>query len=195
MALEALGPRQRAVLLLRDVLGHSGAETAALLETSEGNVRVIHTRARHAMRDYDRERTPFDEALRARHEEALGRFLHCLVSQDGPALEALLSESVRTTTDAGGEFTALAAPMSGRARVSRFYLRAALHRREGEPRFEIRSVNGLPALLVDLTRPVRRQAPRSLLFVELDAASRIRAIQTLLAPRKLARIRFPSTAA
>ena len=54
LALEALGPRQRAVLLLRDVLGHSARETAELLGTSEGSVRVLHLRARRALEQYDR---------------------------------------------------------------------------------------------------------------------------------------------
>jgi RNA polymerase sigma-70 factor (ECF subfamily) len=76
--------------------------------------------------------------------------------------------------------------MLGRTRVARFYLRAALHRRACGPRIEVRLVNGLPAALLTLERPVRRQAPRTLLRCELDDAGRIRVIHTVLAPRKLA---------
>jgi hypothetical protein len=101
---------------------------------------------------------------------------------------------VRTVTDAGGEYTALAAPMVGRARVARFYLRAALHRRAGGPSVETRLVNGLPAALLCLARPVRRQAPRSLLFLQLRDDGAIQAIHTLLAPRKLAAVRFAAQA-
>ena len=59
--------------------------------------------------------------------------LRCLLSQDVRELESLLADSVHTVTDAGGEYTALATPLCGRARVARFYLRATLNRSSGEP--------------------------------------------------------------
>ena len=46
-------------------------------------------------------------------------------------------------------------------------------------------MNGLPAALITLLAPVRRQAPRSLLRCELDAEGRIRLVHAVLAPRKL----------
>jgi RNA polymerase sigma-70 factor (ECF subfamily) len=186
LALEALSPRQRAALLLRDVLGHSGSETAELLGTSEGNVRVLHLRARRALAPYDEARCVPTPALRARHQGVLQRFLDCLRAQDARGLEALLTESVETVTDAAGEYTALAAPLAGRARVARLYLTAALHRQQGGTRTEIRLVNGLPAALITLLAPLRRQAPRSLVRCELDEAGRIRLVHAILAPRKLA---------
>jgi RNA polymerase sigma-70 factor (ECF subfamily) len=186
LALEALGPRQRAVLLLRDVLGNSARETADLIGTSEGSVRVLHHRARRALEDYDKDRCIPTPELRERHRLALQRFLDCLLAQDARGLEAILAESVATVTDAAGEYTALATPLAGRARVARLYLMAALHRREGGTRTEIRLVNGLPGAMITLVRPVRRQAPRSLLRCELDPEGRIRLVHAILAPRKLA---------
>jgi RNA polymerase sigma-70 factor (ECF subfamily) len=188
VALEALGPRQRAVLLLRDVVGASGRETAERLGTSEGNVRILHLRARRTLAEYDRARCIPTRELRERHRAALQRFLDCLVAQDAAGLEALLAEDVRTVTDAAGEYTALATPLVGRDRVARLYLMAALHRREAGTHDEIRIVNGLPALWITLERPVRRQAPRSLLRCELDEHGRIRLVHAILAPRKLARM-------
>jgi RNA polymerase sigma-70 factor (ECF subfamily) len=188
VALEALGPRQRAVLLLRDVLGHSARETAELIGASEGGVRVLHLRARRALEAYDEARCIPTPELRERHREALQRFLDCLNAQDARGLEALLAESVHTVTDADGEYTALAKPLVGRAPVARLYLMAAQHRQAGGTTTEIRLVNGLPAALVTLLAPVRNQAPRSLLRCELDDAGRIRLVQAILAPRKLARL-------
>ena len=185
VALEALGPRQRATLLLRDLLGYSAAETADLLGTSQGNVRVLHLRARRAMEAYDRARCVPTPALRARHREALDRFLSCLLSQDAAALESLLTESVRTITDAGGEYTALLAPLSGRARVARFYVRAALNRAAGGLTADIRQVNGLPTAVITLACPVRRQAPRTMLSLGLAEDGRIQTIYTILASAKL----------
>jgi RNA polymerase sigma-70 factor (ECF subfamily) len=191
LALEALGPRQRAVLLLRDVLGLSAREAADAIGASEANVRVLHHRARTAMADYDRSRCIPDAALRARHRAALEAFLAALFAQDAARLESLLAETARTTTDAAGEYTALAAPLEGRPRVARLYLAATLHRQAGGVRVERREVNGLPALLVTVVRPVRRQAPRTLLRCELDESGRIAWVQAVLATRKLAALRFP----
>lgn len=190
LALEALSPRQRAVLLLRDVVGSSARETADLLGTSEGSVRVLHLRARRALEEYDRSRCVPTPELRERHRVALQGFLACLLTQDARGLEALLAGSVQTVTDAGGEYTALTTPLVGRARVARLYLMAALHRQEGGTTTELRLVNGLPAALVALRRPERRQAPRSLLRCELDPEGRICRIYAVLAPRKLAPLPF-----
>ena len=49
LALEALTPQQRAVLLLRDVFDYSVRETADALGMSEPNVKTTHHRARRAM--------------------------------------------------------------------------------------------------------------------------------------------------
>jgi len=185
IALEALSPRQRAVLLLRDVLGCSALETAARIDTSEGSVRVLHLRARRALESYDKARCIPTPELRERHRVALQQFLDCLLAQDARGLEALLAESVHTVTDAAGEYTALATPLVGREKVARLYLVAAMHRREVGVRTEIRLVNGLPAALVTLERPARRQAPRSLLRCELDERGRIHLVHAVLAPQKL----------
>src|SRR5205807_6487914 len=53
IALEALTPTQRAVLLLRDVFDYSVRETASALDLSEANTKTIHHRARQAMSAYD----------------------------------------------------------------------------------------------------------------------------------------------
>jgi hypothetical protein len=58
LALEALDPKQRAVIVLRDVLGMSGPETGEALSLSPENVRVILHRARKALEAYERERNP-----------------------------------------------------------------------------------------------------------------------------------------
>ena len=53
VALEALSPRARAVLLLVDVLDYSVTEVAAILETTDNNVRVLLHRARRALERFD----------------------------------------------------------------------------------------------------------------------------------------------
>lgn len=190
IALEALDPKQRAVLILRDVLDYSARETGDAIETTEENVRVIHHRARKTMEAYDAARTVPTAEARDKTRKVLDRFLDCLARQDVSGLEELLAEDVRTVTDSGGTYTALREPMTGRAKVARLYLQAAKLRQEAGLSMEVRLVNGLPAVLLQLEKPQRNQAPRTVVRFDLDDAGKIRHLHSILAPSKLATIRF-----
>lgn len=50
-ALQVLSDQQRAVVILRDYVGHSGKATARILGTTEPSVRVQLSRARRALRE------------------------------------------------------------------------------------------------------------------------------------------------
>jgi RNA polymerase sigma-70 factor (ECF subfamily) len=189
LALDALTPKQRAVLLLRDVFDYSAEESGAVLDMSAENVRITHLRARRAMRAYDRDRLRPTPERRAQAQEALATLLQCLLSQDAARLEQLLAESVRTTIDGGGEYTALADVMVGRAKVALLHLRVARRRSPGA-RIELRLVNGMPAALIEYASAVRRQAPRAVLRCEVGADGRIVALHSVLASRKLSAIHF-----
>jgi RNA polymerase sigma-70 factor (ECF subfamily) len=188
VALEALSPRKRAVLLLVDVLDYPVAEVARILETSEGNVRVLQHRARRTLERFDVE-VVTSPAVRARQRAALERLLLCLVNQDAAGMEALLTNDVRSLTDGGGRYTALREPLAGRRAVIRFHLETA-RRRAPISSTEFRTINGVPALVV-VTRPLRPQmAPRLVLRCEVDADGRIRELHTILNPDKLTAVRF-----
>jgi RNA polymerase sigma factor (sigma-70 family) len=193
LALETLGPRSRAALVLADVFEYPAADVARILGTTEGNVRVLHHRARRALEGVDAEVEVSSDA-RARQGEALTKFLACMMQQDVAGMEALLAGDVRSTTDAAGRYTALREPLTERARVARFHLETG-RRRAPISTTEIRIVNGAPALVI-ATRPLRAQmAPQLVLRLELDRAGLIREIQTVLAPGKLTAIRFPEAPA
>jgi RNA polymerase sigma-70 factor (ECF subfamily) len=189
LALEALTPQQRAVLLLRDVFDYSVNETAAALDLSEPNVKTTHHRARRAMQNYDRHRTVPLRDLQERTRETLGRFVAALASQDVGAVEALLSESVRAVSDGGGEFFAARVPILGRQRVAKFHLKISSHRL-ATSRFVVRMLNGLPALVGEFHDQRRGEPPRLVLRCELDDQGRIAEIHTIIASRKLSAIRF-----
>lgn len=194
LALEGLTPRQRAVLLLRDVLDYSAAEAGAALAMSAEYVRLTHLRARRAMQAYDRNRCRPTRALQVRTQEALQELLRCLVTQDAAALERLLAASVRTMTDGGGEFTALPRTLVGRSAVAVLHLRVARRRAAGA-RIEIRTVNGLPAAVIEYAAALRRQAPRAVLCCALAPDGRIAALHSVLASRKLTAMRIPAAGA
>jgi RNA polymerase sigma-70 factor (ECF subfamily) len=192
VALERLAPKARAVLILSDVFDYAASEVADLLDTSEANVRVLHHRARRRLEGTLPERRAIRD-LAAATREVLERFLDCMIRQDARGIEALLTRSVRTITDAGGEYTALHAPLVGVSRVARFHLETA-RRRGPVSHVEMRMVNGLPALVIE-TKPLRPQmAPRVVLRCEIDDEGRICELHSILAPRKLTAVRFASTA-
>jgi RNA polymerase sigma-70 factor (ECF subfamily) len=89
-ALQRLAPRQRAVLILRDVLHWRAGEVAALLESTTDSVNSSLRRARAALEPIDRDSTPGqpsddDRATLAAYVEAFER-------DDVNALVALLRE-------------------------------------------------------------------------------------------------------
>ncbi len=191
LSLEALNPKQRAVLLLRDVFDYSAGEAATALQMSEGNVRTTHHRARVLMQGYDQARCTPTHALQEQTRRVLAELVRCLVQQDTAGVEALLADGVRTITDGGSEFTALRSPMVGRSAVASLHLRVA-RRRAGGAQIQLRLINGVPALVIEYASTERRQAPRAVLRCELDADGRIRELHTIMASRKLSAVRFSS---
>jgi RNA polymerase sigma-70 factor (ECF subfamily) len=187
VALEALTPAQRAVLLLRDVIGYSAAEAADALGLSEGNVRVVLHRARKALEAYDADRCRPSPALSQRTAGALRRFLENIAAGDVAGLEALLAEDAVTLNDVNGKYAAAGVPVRGRNKVARLHVNVA-RLREGAQRFELRILNGLPALVAEWDTTERNLAPRLVMIPVLDAAGRIRAIHTVLTPQKLGHI-------
>jgi RNA polymerase sigma-70 factor (TIGR02960 family) len=95
--LQRLPPRQRAVLVLRDVLGFQAAEVAAMLETSEASVHSSLQRARAALekRPTAARRTPLPGSPRER--EVVRRFADAFESGDVGEIVALLTDDALLT--------------------------------------------------------------------------------------------------
>jgi len=98
VAIQRLVPLQRAVLILRDVLGCSAKETAGVLETSVPAVNSALQRARATMKTHlperrDEWRSGIDAT--AAERELLDRFVEYSESPQPIALKRLLSEDVR----------------------------------------------------------------------------------------------------
>ena len=98
VAIQRLAPLQRAVLILRDVLGLSAKETAAVLETTAPAVNSALQRARAAMREHLPERRdewPSGTDATAAERELLDRYVEYGEIAEPLALKRLLSEDVR----------------------------------------------------------------------------------------------------
>ncbi|RKI04935.1 sigma-70 family RNA polymerase sigma factor [Corallococcus sp. AB038B] len=191
LALEVLSPKQRAVLLLRDVFDYSVLEVAESLRMSEANVKVVHHRARAAMAEYDQSRCVPTRDVQARTRASLEAFLGALVTGDVAAAEALLASDVRALSDGGGKVRAALVPIVGPQRVILF-LRRLMEMRGPPVAWEARMLNGLPAV-VAVFRPGADPllALHMVLRVDLDSSGRIHALHSVLVDRKLMGVRKP----
>jgi len=93
-ALQHLAPRQRAVLILREVLVWSAAETAELLGTTVASVNSALQRARATLASVDVAQTDTLQPLDPEQQEFLSRYVSAFESYDLDTLATLLHEDV-----------------------------------------------------------------------------------------------------
>jgi RNA polymerase sigma-70 factor (ECF subfamily) len=96
--LQHLPPRQRAVLVLRDVLGFSASETADMLDSSEASITSALQRARVTLENRvpaSRERAPLPRSERER--ELLARFAEAFEHGDVERIVEMLTDDALLT--------------------------------------------------------------------------------------------------
>jgi RNA polymerase sigma-70 factor (TIGR02960 family) len=99
VGLQHLPPQQRAVLVLRDVLGYRAGEVAEMLDTTEASVNNLLRRARVALESRlptsGRERAPLPNSRLER--EIVGRFAETVENGDIDGMVALLTDDAWVT--------------------------------------------------------------------------------------------------
>jgi RNA polymerase sigma-70 factor (ECF subfamily) len=104
-AVQHLPPKQRAVLILRDILGWPAKDAAAALETTVASVNSSLQRARPTLRRHlpdgrpDQTAAPKDQSERV----ALERYMAAIERTDDAALSRLLSEDARAWRQPGAD--------------------------------------------------------------------------------------------
>jgi RNA polymerase sigma-70 factor (ECF subfamily) len=191
LALEALSPAQRAVLILRDVFDYSTKETAEALEMSEANIKVTLLRARRTMDSYDQNRVSNFSKRAGELRDILQRFLSLLNAGDVQGLKKMLAADVVLISDGGGEVNALAEPMYGREKVLRLIEKLYEANRDVTST-SLRNVNGEPTMLIDRSRVRPGHASLFTMHCELDETSQIRRFNFVFAPSKLAALKQPA---
>ena len=140
VGLQHLPPQQRAVLMLRDVLGYRAAEVAEMLQTSPASVNSLLRRARTAFESRlpatGRERAPLPDSKPER--DIVGRFAETVESGDIDGMVALL------TDDAWLTMPPLPHAYQGRDAIGGF-LRGAEERRGAPMRLVPTRANTQPA--------------------------------------------------
>ncbi|GGP01653.1 sigma-70 family RNA polymerase sigma factor [Nonomuraea glycinis] len=140
VALQRLPPRQRAVLVLRDVLGFRAAEVASMLDTTENAVTSALRRARgalaHVLPGPDRESAPLPDSPQERR--VVADFTRAFEAGDVDAIVAML------TDDAWLTMPPLPLEYQGRDAIRHFLATVALRRCRREMLVPTRA-NGQPA--------------------------------------------------
>lgn len=145
--LQHLPPRQTATLLLRDVLGYTGAEVAAMLETSQTAIKGALQRARASMdghlAEVDGVATPIPGSPQER--ELARRFANAFSADDIDGVIALL------TDDAWLAMPPAPHEYRGRAAIAAFLRASATWRRTRRLRLVPTRANTQPAFGCFLT--------------------------------------------
>jgi RNA polymerase sigma-70 factor (ECF subfamily) len=181
---QMLPPRQRAALILHDVLDWSVVEVAEMLETTEAAINSALQRARAAIAR-PREESP---ALALRHAEVVDRFVHAWESGNFDDFVNLLA------TDAVMSMPPWEYWLDGKDAVVATMRSPGTW--DGEPRpgrYKIVSaaMNGEPAGLAYVRAPDGRYHPVCLTALSLDEHGRVVELTTYVLPDLFAAWGFP----
>lgn len=175
LMLEALGPAERAVFLLREVFDYDYAEVAAIVGKSEAACRQIVSRAKQNLQAPARH-APAQPTEQAR--KLVETFLAATSSGDLAQVLALLAEDSRLFSDGGGKVRAAGRPILGADHVSRFLI-GVWPKFVGTMEPRRIDINGSPGLLMILNGVVQYAFSFEL------AGDRVRAIYIICNPDKL----------
>jgi RNA polymerase sigma-70 factor (TIGR02960 family) len=188
-ALQHLPPRQRSVLVLRDVLGFHAAEVADMLDSSEDSVKSALKRARTTLEQRrqatDRDRSPLPDSPGER--ELVRRFADAFQADDIDGVVALLTE------DAWLTMPPVTLEYQGRLMIASFLRENAAWRRAQRYRLVPTRANTQPAFATYRTDPHAPIAHATGLVVLTLEGEQIAAITQFLNPSILSRFGLPRT--
>jgi RNA polymerase sigma-70 factor (TIGR02960 family) len=169
-ALQLLPPRQRASLILRDVLGFSGREVAILLDTTDQSVASALKRARATLaREMPTVDQPAPAANSPAEQELLTRLVEAFEASDVAGIVALMTDDVWV------RMPPLPLEYQGPALAGRFLTTVAF-RQDRRYRFVPARANGQPAYGVYLRDPLTQDAHAFGFFVITISGDRVSAV-------------------
>jgi RNA polymerase sigma-70 factor (ECF subfamily) len=189
VAIQQLPPRQRAVLILRDVLGWSAKETASLLDATVGAVNAALQRARSTLkRHLPARRLEWSPGSDPTEEERslLQRYVDAHERADASALVELLREDARLTMPPTPTW------YDGRAAIVTFHeqlFRPGAYRW----RFVLTAANRQPAVAFYARGPGASEYRASVIDVLRIDGGRIARIDAFVVPELFAAFGLPPT--
>jgi RNA polymerase sigma-70 factor (TIGR02960 family) len=188
-ALQHLPPRQRAALVLRDVLGFHAAEVADMLDSSVESVKGALKRARATLEQRlpptDHDRSPLPNSPGER--ELARRFADAFQADDINGVVALLTEDAWLTMPPS------TLEYQGRSAIASFLRENVTWRRGQRYRLVPTRANAQPAFATYRTDPHAPIAHATGLFVLTLEGERIAALTQFLDPSILSRFGLPRT--
>lgn len=184
-ALQELPARQRAVLILRDVVQFSAAEVAELLETTPAAVNSALQRARARLAEIAPSEEDVAEPEDADRRELLDRYCAAFENADLAALTELLQADVRL------EMPPLPVWFTGRDAVTRFLARRAFAD-AGDVVLVPTAANGQPAV-AEYRRAADSVLRAHSIHVLTTGAAGIAAITVFLDPALFSSFGLPAT--
>jgi RNA polymerase sigma-70 factor, ECF subfamily len=177
-ALQHLPPRQRAVLILRDVLGWRAAEVAALLDTTVVSIKSTLQRARATMAECDPTAGPRPDPLQGPDRELVDRYVDAFERFDIEALVALLHEDATLSMPPHPLW------VQGRDQVRRWWCE---HRGACSPAVMVPvAANGSPAVVQFRAGAGEELEPFAVQVLDVDGG-RIRGLIAFVEPRLVSR--------
>ncbi len=161
-ALQHLTPRQRAVVVLRDVLAFSAEETAQTLGTTVASANSALQRARATLARTGAGEPTAPRELTAREEALVEAYVRAFEEYDTPAVVALLRE------DATWEMPPFAGWYRGAAEIGRLIDANCPASAAGDLRMLVVGVNGQPACATYLRGPDGVHRAFQLQVLDLD---------------------------
>ena len=179
VVLESLTPEERAVFVLREVFGFDYAEIGTALGRSAPAVRQLAHRAR----EHVQARRPRFDVDRNQQREVTERFLAAAGGGDIEGLMSVLAPDVTLLTDGGGKARAALRPITGAAKVARFFAAIATRPYMGVQVADMSvadaEINGTPGTLISVGgRPIAA-------LTLVVSGGRVTAIQLVSNPDKL----------
>ncbi|POA97535.1 hypothetical protein C2134_17060 [Chromobacterium sinusclupearum] len=143
LALQRLGPLERAAFLLREVFDVDYAEISQIVQRSPLACRQLVSRSKRRL-----QQEPSSLLSQPNNAETLSKaFIAALESGNTDELAKLLAEDVTYMADGGGQASALLAPLTGARPVSRLIQGIWRNAKKSQIKLQIQVINGMPGIL------------------------------------------------
>jgi RNA polymerase sigma-70 factor, ECF subfamily len=147
LLLEKLNPIERAIFILREVLGYDYKRVSQIMDRSEPNCRKVFSRVK---KHFPLIKEEIEGALEPKNNEVIQTFVLALYEGNIQKLEDLLNKDVTLYSDGGGKVYAAVKPIFSKESVVRFIMKLMAQNQSADQPAIVKmvNVNGGMGLLV-----------------------------------------------